>query len=265
MMVRNGYGLVRSDLVQGVLLWPAWMRMAWQDVQLRYRRSILGPFWISLSLSLLILTLAFLYSQVFNQEFRSYLSFLAAGLLIWTLIAGMINEACSLGAENEVILRNAPVPMTALSLRLVFRSLIEFSHNIVAVLLILLLFGSNFHWTIVSFPFAVALYAVLGFFVGLLLGPLATRFRDLTQILANFLQIAFFLTPIIWSPSQITGRTLFVDANPFYHLIEIVRAPLTGRGPDPTSWIVSVLIVAATAMAALLFLPHARRRLYFWL
>lgn len=253
------------DLAQAARAWPVWTTMAWHDLLMRYRRSLLGPFWISLSIAVLVLAMGFLYSQVFKQDVNTYMSYLAGGFLVWFLIAALITDACSIGQDNETILRNVPIPLSSLALRVVSRNLMIFAHNLLAIVIILAFFGSPFTWTLLLTVPALVIYAAFGFLVALILGPLATRFRDLTQIIASGLQIAFFLTPIIWSPSQVSERTLFVEGNPFFHLVTIFREPLLGQTPAALSWMVSLGMLAGLALIAMALFSRAKRRMYFWL
>jgi lipopolysaccharide transport system permease protein len=103
--------------------------------------------------------------------------------------------------------------------------------------------------------------------VVLLAGVLCTRYRDFPQILASILQIAFYVTPIIWTPSMLSGRKDFIllDINPFYHLIEVVRAPLLGSAPTVTNWLVSIGMVIIGWAITLVVYGKYKSRISYWL
>jgi lipopolysaccharide transport system permease protein len=94
---------------------------------------------------------------------------------------------------------------------------------------------------------------------------LCTRYRDLPQIIANLLQIAFYVTPIVWAPSFLPGGGWLLDINPFYHLIELVRAPLLGSWPPAQSWVVSGGLALSGSGLTLVFFDRYRRRIAYWL
>jgi ABC-type polysaccharide/polyol phosphate export permease len=261
-----------ADLTATIVRWRTWALMAGQDILLRYRRSVLGPFWISISMAALILAIGYLYSAVMHLDLVTYLSYLAFGLLAWNFLSSLLNEGCNIVIEAEGHLRSVAIPTPVLAARMVYRNLIIFLHNAVVVgLLIIFLARYGFRVSPMA-PLSlvgVLIYLLIGYFAAIALGPLCARFRDIPQVIANVLQVAFFLSPIIWGVgTSLAGpRALFKDANPFYHLLQVVRGPLLG-GPEaatPTNWLVSLSILGVLFVAALATLALSRRRIYLWL
>lgn len=245
--------------------WRVWWLLAGQDVQMRYKRSVLGPFWISFTLIVMAVGIGFLNASIFQQPFEEFLVYLACGILIWSFLSGCVGEGCTYLADSESILRNLPVKTPILAARLVWRNLIIFLHNLVVVLGLLLLFNgplSMTAWVVVPSMVLIVLFC---FGLSLFLGALCLRFRDLTQIFINFMQLMFLLTPILWP--VIHGRVppIFVDYNPFYHLIELVRAPLLGDLPTQMNWMVSGGLAIGALLLGLGAVAASRRRIYVWL
>lgn len=245
--------------------WRIWWLMSTQDIQLRYRRSIIGPFWISISLGVLALALGLLYGAIFAQPFREYLAFLSTGLLVWFFLSATMNEGCTSLVESEAHLRNLPVRIPLLAVRTTWRNVVIFGHNLIVVMAILAYCGISISattaWAIPGF----LIVSMFGFGMIMVLGPICLRFRDLAQIVTNLVQLIFFLSPILWAPT--TGRVSasFVQANPFYHLIEVVRAPLLGETPTELNWIVSIGAAAAILTLSLVVVSLTRRRIFLWL
>lgn len=238
--------------------------MGVRDIELRYRRSLLGPFWISASMVAMILTLAYLYSQIFESvQFVEYLSFLACGILAWNLISSLIGEACNAVMEHSALMRSVPLPMTVPAGRVLVRNAVTYLHNVIAVVIILVVFGAPIT------PLALLSFAGLGviLFIGycgvLVLGPVSARFRDIPQLVSSVLQVIFFITPIIWMPGM-SRRPLIAEANPFYHLIELIRAPLLGHLPTANNWIISGAVCAVMAVLAIVTLSATRKRVSLW-
>jgi lipopolysaccharide transport system permease protein len=254
-----------GDLAATFSRWRTWALMAGQDITMRYRRSVLGPFWISISMAALVLGIGLLYSQVMHQPFKEYLYFLACGFLIWNLLSSLINEGCNIVIEAEGHLRSVPIPTPVLAARMVYRNFVIFLHNVLVVGAMVLLFGKTLTLSAAVAPLGVLLIVLIGYFGAIALGPICARFRDIAQVIANVMQVAFFLSPIIWGMNEADARSIVKDANPFYHLLEIVRAPLLGAWPTAANWIVSASILGFAFLAALWTLATTRRRIYLWL
>jgi lipopolysaccharide transport system permease protein len=241
-----------------------WMLMAGTDIAMRYRRSLLGPFWISLAMAAMVLTIGALYSDVLNQPYEAYVSYLGCGLLVWTFLSTVINDSCSIAIEAAHHLRSVNVPVPVLSARMVYRNLIIFLHNAVVILTALLLLGHTFAPTAWLAILGVCALVLLGWFVGVTLAPICLRFRDLASLISSIIQIAFFVTPIFWMPDGVS-RPFVVTWNPFFHLIEVVRRPLLGGGAELNSWIIVGATLCASGVAAVISLALCRRKMFLWL
>lgn len=253
------------DFTSGLSRWRTSFNLGLQDIELRYKRSLLGPFWISASLVATILALAFVFSGVFQQEFANYIAWLGAGLLAWQLITGLTQESAGSVVEHAGMLQNVRLPITLISGRIVIRTAIIFAHNAVAVLVTLMAFGHRFEpVALLAIPGAGAILLV-GFFLCSAIGPICARFRDIPLVIQNLMQVIFFLTPIFWMPSTMSHRPAFISANPFYHMIELVRAPMLGNVPDPVNWKVTLWCGAGAVLLAIVSLTLTRRRINLWL
>lgn len=257
--------VVLDDLIEAGQRWKVWQAMAWQDIALRYKRSVIGPFWISIAMAIMGLSLAWLYSGILAVPFMDFLPHMFIGLVAWTMISMVVNEATAVATENDAIIRNVPVSLSLLAARTVARNLLVMAHNLVAAFVILFALGFQFSWTMILIVPGLAVYAVFGLLAGVVLGPLCARYRDVSQIIANIMQIFFFFTPIFWKPEMVSERPFLVDGNPFFHLLEIVRAPILGTVPTMTNWMVSLGMVGVLAIIAAFVIPLARRRMFLWL
>ena len=255
---------VLADLAATFSKWRIWHIMAEQDIRLRYRRSFLGPFWVSISLVTLVLGLALLYSQILNQPFLDYLAYLAFGFLAWNQISALVLESCNSIIESESHVRATQLPSTVLAARTAYRNLIIFSHNFVAVVILMAFFGVYPNWDMPLGIVGALLNTLVGFLLSVTMAPLCARFRDIPQIVTNIMGIGFFLTPVIWRPEAVSNRFLWVDANPFYHMIEIVRRPMMGELPATESWLVCGSIVLTLSVIAFAVTAITRKRIFLW-
>lgn len=241
-----------------------WLLMGGSDITLRYRRSVLGPFWISLAMAAMVLAIGSLYAQVMNQPREAFLSYLGCGLLAWTFLSTMVNESCLIVTEAWH-LRSATIPVPILAARMVFRNSVIFLHNAVIVLGMLALLGHRYTAAAVNALAGLGAYLLLGLFVAVTLGPLCARFRDLTSLIGSVMQIMFFLTPIFWVPGASSARPMVVDVNPFYHFIEVLRQPMLGHAPTVTNWTVVAAVSGVMGAVAVISLAACRRKLFLWL
>lgn len=253
------------DMIEGMANWRLWSMLGWNDIRQRYRRSAFGPFWITISMAIFVLLLGVIYSKLFHQELAVFLPYIAMGLITWGFIASTTTDACSQFLENAGIIRQIRLPYTIYAMRMIWRSFIVFLHTVVLIVPIAIIFKLEFGWgTLLAIP--GMLFVVLNqVWVAVVIGTLATRFRDITQLVATGIQISMFLTPIMWPLSAIPDARFIADINPFYHLIELVRAPLLGNTAEPLSWIVVLAMCVVGYGLAAMTLTRASPKLVYWL
>ena len=253
-----------SDVVRGLVYAPLWSMMAVQDIRQRYRRSTIGPFWLTLSMAILVGTLGFLYGALFKLSIEDYLPFLALGFLAWGFISGVINDGCTVFIDAETYVKQIRLPLSTFVYRIVARNIIIFGHNFVVYIVVMIWFGIWPGAALVYLIPGLALLLATSVWAALLLGTICARFRDVPQIVASFLQVAFFLTPIIWKPAQIGDRLIFVEVNPFYHFVQLIRAPLLGEQITALTWIACLAITFGGWAGTLLFYRLFRARIPYW-
>jgi ABC-type polysaccharide/polyol phosphate export permease len=253
------------DLYLGLANWRLWSMLGWNDIHQRYRRSAFGPFWITISMAIFIVLLGFIYSRLFHQDIAVYLPYIATGLITWGFISGTTTEACSAFVENAGIIKQIHLPYSLYTMRMIWRSFIVFLHTIVLIIPIVIFFHMKIGLSsLLAIPgmFLVVLNQI---WLAVVIGVVATRFRDTVQLVTTTIQISMFATPIMWPVSAIPDARFIANINPFFHLIELVRAPLLGQVAEPLSWIVvsGMCIVGYGAAAAAL--TRASPRLVYWL
>ena len=253
------------DLIEGMANWRLWSMLGWNDIRQRYRRSALGPFWITISMAIFVVLLGVIYSKLFHQDVAVFLPYVAMGLIAWGFIAGTTTEACGHFIENAGIIRQIHLPFTIYTMRMIWRSFIVFLHTVVLIVPIAALFRLEIGFaTLLVLP-GMLLVVLNQIWLSIIIGVIATRFRDTAQLVTTTIQISMFVTPIMWPLSAIHGATLIADINPFHHMIELVRAPLLGGTAELLSWaVVAAMCVLGYGLAALA-LNRAHLRLVYWL
>jgi ABC-type polysaccharide/polyol phosphate export permease len=256
-----------EDIIGGLFKSELWGRMAWLDVKRRYQRTVLGPFWSSATLTLYIVAVGTVGAGLFHQDFYHYLPYLISGMIVWTLISTIILESCTLFVTGHALFRNVRFEYSILAYALVWRNFIFFLHNFIVYVVIALLLQPQ----LIGFTALLAvpgLFLVLlnGVWIALLVGMFCLRFRDVQQLVQTAIQILLLITPIFWSADLLAGgrRFIFVQMNPVYRLIDIVRAPLLGGAPSAASYIVAFAITAVGWSLAFLMFRYFRKRISYW-
>lgn len=253
------------DLFQGACMAYLWGRLGWADIRQRYRRSKIGPFWLTISMAVMVVSLGVLYAGLFRLKIANYLPFIALGLIVWTLISGVIIEGCMSFVAGEGIIKQVRLPLSIHVYRMVWRNFIIFCHNIVIFGLVAIFFAIWPGWVALLAIPGLAIISFNGVWAGLLLGLVSARFRDVPQIVTSIVQLAFFLTPILWKPELLPNRVIVVDLNPFFHLVELVRAPLMGQLPEISSWLAALVITLLGWIVTFVMYARYRWRIPYWL
>lgn len=263
----NSKTLAWYDFVDGLKKWRIWLMLAYQDIKLRYRRSLLGPFWLTISMAVTVYTMGFLYSQIMHVEMERYYPFLVAGMLAWSLISSLVIDYTDCLVFSDVFIKEIKLPYYLYIHRIAARNLIIFFHNILVIIPILAIFhqATQVNWyTLLLIPGLIIIYFNSLIF-GLILSMIGARYRDVSQIIKSLMQIAFFVTPVLWLPDILKDSTYYVDFNPFYAFVEIIRAPLLGTIPTlNTLYMMACVTIIGMIINAILFIRY-RARIVYWL
>jgi ABC-2 type transport system permease protein len=248
-----------------------WGHLGWQDIRQGYRRSVIGPLWITISLAVQAVGMGILYAALFSQPLHYFLPYLAVGLIIWQFMAGCINEGADVFIRNEGLIKHLPAPLSVHIFRLVWRQLLFFGHNVLVWLALILIYPRPLGWSsLLAFP-ALALIVLNGVWVAVLIGIVATRYRDVPPVTASIVTLMFFMTPIVWdyeqlrsTPGTVGERARLAELNPFLHYVEILRRPMIGESFELRHWVVTLAITVVGWAVALLVLRNYRARVSYW-
>ena len=167
-----------ADIVDGACAVQLWGRLGWQDVRGRYRRSVLGPLWITVSMGLMVGLLSLHYPGLFDVEAKVYVPNLALGLVVWGLVSGLIGDGCSAFLRARHIVKQVGLPLSIHVYRSVWSTLIGFFHNALVVVVVAMVFPVRPGWTALLGLAGLLLVCLNGIWAGLLLGALPRRAPD---------------------------------------------------------------------------------------
>ncbi|SDJ21530.1 ABC-2 type transport system permease protein [Actinokineospora alba] len=278
-----------EDLRQGFAQRELWGHLGWQDIKQRYRRSVIGPLWITLSMAVTAAGLGVLYATLFDTDIKTFLPYLTVGFIVWNFMLGCMTEGADTFISNEGLIKHLPAPLTVYALRTVWRLALMFLHNLLVYVVVLAIFfpylvqdgyflspgglpQPGLDWTIINAVPAFVLLALNGTWVALLFGIISTRYRDIPQVIGALTQLLFFMTPIVWPVDLITrklgtsaGWMVWVaELNPLYHFIQIIRAPLIGSQQSWHHWAVVGGITIVGWALAMLAMRNYRSRVSYW-
>ena len=259
-----------DDLIGGWKQRQLWGHLAWQDIRQRYRRSVLGPIWITISMAVTAVALGVLYAGLFQNDLSVQLPYILVGFIVWAFISGCISEGSEVFITNEGLIKQLPAPLSVHVYRLVWRQVLFFAHNMIVYAVMFVIFPQPLGWaSLTVFP-ALVLLTVNGAWVALLLGIVTTRFRDMAPITQSLVQLLFFLTPIVWiyqdllDNPAVADRARLVEFNPLLHFIEIVRQPLLGEEQHLRHWTVVLVITVVGWALTFAVVRRFRSRVAYW-
>ena len=257
--------LASKDLTDAVGLWRLGWTLGWFDIRLRYRGSMIGPFWLTLSTAVLVVALGVLYSTLFHMTLQNYLPFLAISQILWNFLSTVVADACVCFTSVEGVVRSVRMPFHLHALRTVVRNVLVLLHNVIVVIAVYAVFDMWPGWSVLLMLPAMAVWVIDSIAVCLLLGAFCARFRDVSPIVGSVMQIAFFISPVIWKPEQLGEGAVYLVFNPFYSLLEIMRGPLLNEPPSGLVWVSAILYSLLLCGLSWMFFIRARGRLAFWL
>ena len=257
--------LAAQDIFDGFMNFRLWSMIAWRDIKQRYRRSTLGPFWLTLSMAFMVTGLGLVYGKLFKMDLHTYLPFVCLGLILWDFMSKSILEGSVSFLMLEGLIKQVRLPLTTHIASTIWRTAIVLAHNAVIYVAVAAIFGLNPGWQALWFIPGFVLVVLNLTWVALLLAILCTRFRDVSLIIQSVVQMLFFVTPVFWSPGLMPSRTVLVHGNPFFHMLQLLREPLLGNDVGTESWIFMLATLGLGWSAAFLLFAKFRRRIAYWL
>lgn len=254
-----------ADLVEGVSKSWIWSTMAMQDIRMRYRGSMLGPFWLTISMTIMIAAMGVIYARLFHMDVNSYLPFLTVGLVVWSFLSTVITEGCQTFLSSQGVITQVRMPFSVHAWRTVYRNLLVLAHNMVIIPVVLVIFSVPVSWQAIFILPALVVLTINAMWVSILLGMVSARYRDVPPIVASFVQVILFVTPIFWPPEGIGAWMEVLSFNPLFAAIDVIRSPLLGKAPLPYSWAVLLVVTVIGTLGTFAMFAKFRPRITYWI
>ena len=254
----------RAEITPFVTRHVTWRALAAGDIRSKYRRTFLGPWWITATNAITALIMGLVAGRFLGFDTKTYLPHFMVSITIWNFISSSLNEACYTMINAGGMIKAVDMPILIHVMRMVQRNLIIFLHNVAIVPIIWLFFP----WTIglqtlLCLP-GLALVFVFVVGASTIISMICVRYRDVPPIIGAVLQLLFFVSPIIWIPSKIQGGELVVELNPIAHLLAVTRDPVMGNVPGLIDWIAAIGFVALVTAAMAYIYTRYRSRVVYW-
>jgi len=238
--------------------------LAWSDTKARYKKSVLGPFWPTLTNLLGIVGLSLVWGDLMNQDLHTFVPQVAIGLIAWQLISGALVDAPMVFVRQAAMIRNVATPSWFFAIRALARHLINLMHNAVIVIGVFIYSGIPLTVQIWWFLPSLVLVVLNLYWITHLFGLLGARFRDIEHLIGGVVPILFFISPVLYRADRLPAGLNLVWLNPLSYMIEALRAPLLGQPLPSLAYPVLIGMLAAGAGVTWLHQRTSGKNLAFW-
>jgi ABC-type polysaccharide/polyol phosphate export permease len=242
------------------------LMLGWQDLRQAYRRSKLGQFWITAGMMLQIATIGVVFGLIFKVPLQEYLPFVSTGVILWGLVSSSLNEGSMTFITSEALIKQLRLPPITHIVRVMWKSLLTFGHNLIILPIVFLLMGKTINPAILLFfPGLVIVIMNLSWMV-FILATISSRFRDIPPIISSITLMLFYVTPVMWYPSSLSPQVahLMLGLNPFYHFYQLLRQPVMGELPTFENYAISIGFCLVGVLLALAVNGKTSKKIAFW-
>lgn len=255
-----------NDFMLAIKNYQLWLALGWNDVLGRYRRSVIGPLWITISMGVTISAMGPLYGTLFGNHNDSFLLHLSLGMIFWNFISSCINDSCNIFHDSSGIIKQSDLPISLYILRVFYRQMVILAHNIIIIPIVMYFSPPSFSLSMLLFIPSIILTSLFMLNISSLIAIFSTRYRDMTPVIQSIMTLMFFITPIIWSVEQLPiARQKYVSINILSSFMDILRSPLMGHLPSNNSWMVCIIATIVSLLTSRLVINKYRSRVAYWL
>jgi ABC-type polysaccharide/polyol phosphate export permease len=253
-----------SDILRTLRMPQLVLYMAWSDVRARYKRSVLGPLWITLGTAVSIFAFGFIWSELLHMKRETFVPILTTGLILWQFMSACITEASSVFSRQASIIRNLDLPLSLHPAQLILRHCINLAHNAPLFLVVILIMGIPFSANMLMVFPAFILVTLNLFWMSMLIGILGGRFRDFEYMVSMIMPLLMFLSPVMFRPNALPFSGKYIWVNPFADMIELIRQPLLGEAIPDFLWLINLGMLVVGGTLTLRFFSSKFKRIAFW-
>jgi len=264
--LQRQFELALDDIAGGIRNWRTWYVLGVSELKQRYRRSVLGPFWVTLTMIIQVAVMGFLLSYLFNQPIARYLPFLCISLVTWTFLSTAVAEGASCFISMSSVILQVKRPLWTYIMLILWRNAIIYLHTIGVFLVAALAFQIVPTPAYLLIPLGLAVLLANVSWIALAAGLISARFRDVPMLIQNALSILVWLTPVYYHPEQLgsTAR-MIIDLNPLTTVLDVARSPFLNVVPSLSTWLIAIGVAVFGWLFTFALFIRVRSRVPFWL
>lgn len=267
--LRQQISASRDDFARAWRDRQPWLIAAVVAIGNKYRRTVLGPWWATLTTLMFVFGLAILRIGLEGGNLRDAIPYVGLGFIGFSLISGGVLAGASVFVSAGQQLATSRQPYSAYVLRANTQQVLDFFHDAVVIVILVVLFAIPitllWGWSLVALLLIVA--SSVG--VGLWLGPLAARYRDVGPFVSALMRLMFFLTPIFWSVDEVeaTGQAWLAWFNPLTYQLLAFRDPILGQvhpGAPVAPMLMAAILAIVNLLLGVVVFTRYRARIPYW-
>lgn len=257
----TGRSLLR-DYVDSLKTPEFWIYSTWLELVTKYRRSRLGLFWVFLPPFLYAFAVGGFFALLQGYEVAAFIPHMAIGFVLFRFVTVTLNDSTTTCAQHSAFILDGRVRLTDYVLRVAARAafFLVFASPVVAMALILS--PTVNIWGLITLIPALLVILLNVAWMGAIVAIIGARLTDIHELMGSVMMFGFLFTPIIWTAQQVPAGTIrgsVARANPLFHFVELVRAPILGTPIESLSLVyVAVLLVAGWLIAIHVYRRYAR-------
>lgn len=251
-----------ADLGESLRNPEFWALSSWLDIVVKYRQSRLGLLWLLAPSVIYVFGLGSFFASMWDRGLAMFAAHIAVGWAVFRLVSSVIIEATTVFASSSSFILDGRVRLTDFLLRVIARALFYLAMAMPVVVVALAMYPGPVLAGLLPSLLMLVVLVLNVLWIAVVFGLIGARLPDLSQFIGNVFVFAFLLTPIVWyadtmPPGSLRGT--FMRLNPFFHMIELVRAPLLGEMVEPLSlYYLGVMTVVGWSIAAIAYRRYAR-------
>ena len=253
------------EMAGGVRNWRVWHLLGIRELRHRYSRSRLGQLWLMSSMATTIAVMSGVWSLLWNEELRRFTPYIGIGLIMWNFLSQVLTECTSIIVLHNGLYLNQRMNYSVSIYSLIYRNLMVLAHNLIIVAILIMVFQVPVNWYDLQIVPAFALVLVTLAWLGYVLAMLCVRYRDVVQIVVNWLVVLFFVTPVLWRADFLSAEYRFlVDYNLAAQFMDLLRNPFLGEPISLYTWIVTTAIAFGGGLLSLPVIGRYHKRIIYW-
>jgi lipopolysaccharide transport system permease protein len=253
------------EILAGAWHWRVWHLLGVRDLHHRYARSRLGQFWLVLSSAIMIGALATIWSVLSNQPVGELVPFIGIGIVLWAYFSQVLIDCTLVFSVHGHLYRNQRMNFSVSIYSVIYKNTIIFAHSLIVVVGLILLFQVPVNWYDLQIVPAFLLTWVAMLWAGYVVAMVCVRYRDIIQLINNWLLVLFFITPVLWKPDSLPLEHRFLaDYNPVAQFMELLRNPLLGEPIETSVWLSTMAMAFGGALLVTPLVGRYCHRVIYW-